>query len=463
MGPREISWMPRLFTVRWPFFARLEAILLFPVALMLAYQIAPVRSLIDTGLVPALSPLHVQLDVPYAQIIWFAAGLATFGPYVFALIVVDRILTVRKGYAAVSLITIAFWATAGLELCGPLADYLPRRPFGETNWLTFEQQVGLAAGGVAVLLHAWPLWIGLRDDGDVAARLVAGGEEYGFERAHRTSRHGQDIYYRQTAVFREWRPQRQLDGLGGEPREHTAIKVLSAVTWIGVVVAVGAAYHNWSSISGKTTPAPPAPMARVQSGVVSVAAPTPPHAPVTQSRTPSAVPDVVAIPPLPSVTQSRAGAVPVVIAIPPLPSVQRPSDYSSNIQGSGGYVGSNEAVAERGGDGSFAFDVIVNGAHVPMLFDTGASVVAIRSEDAGRLGIALAKLNYSAKVKTANGTAEVAPIIIDTLTVGNITQRAVPGFVAKQGVLQSNLLGQSFLTRLAGYNVEKNLLLLKGR
>jgi aspartyl protease family protein len=72
-------------------------------------------------------------------------------------------------------------------------------------------------------------------------------------------------------------------------------------------------------------------------------------------------------------------------------------------------------------------------------------------------------LNYTAKVKTANGTADVAPITIDTLTIGNITQRAVPGFVAKQGTLQVNLLGQAFLSRLSGYNVERNVLLLKGR
>jgi aspartyl protease family protein len=74
----------------------------------------------------------------------------------------------------------------------------------------------------------------------------------------------------------------------------------------------------------------------------------------------------------------------------------------------------------------------------------------------------VSRLNYSAKVKTANGAADVAPITIDTVTVGNITLRAVQGFVAKQGMLQTNLLGQTFLARLAGYNVEKNVLVLRG-
>jgi aspartyl protease family protein len=75
----------------------------------------------------------------------------------------------------------------------------------------------------------------------------------------------------------------------------------------------------------------------------------------------------------------------------------------------------------------------------------------------------MTRLNYSAKIKTANGTADVAPVMIDTMTIGNITLRNVSGFVAKEGMLHENLLGQTFLARLAGFNVERNLLMLKGR
>ncbi len=47
----------------------------------------------------------------------------------------------------------------------------------------------------------------------------------------------------------------------------------------------------------------------------------------------------------------------------------------------------------------------------------------------------VAHLAYSAKVKTANGVADVAPVTIDTMVIGNITQHGVQGFVAKQGML----------------------------
>ena len=56
----------------------------------------------------------------------------------------------------------------------------------------------------------------------------------------------------------------------------------------------------------------------------------------------------------------------------------------------------------------------------------GESVVVLRAEDAERIGINMNRLIYSARVKTANGTADVAPIIIESMLVGNITLRNVP-------------------------------------
>jgi clan AA aspartic protease (TIGR02281 family) len=122
----------------------------------------------------------------------------------------------------------------------------------------------------------------------------------------------------------------------------------------------------------------------------------------------------------------------------------------------------DEAIGTRERDGRFSFDAAVNGAHVQMVFDTGASLVSLRAEDAERLGIDIGELSFSDYVRTANGTAEVAPVTIATLTVGNITRRNVPALVARQGKLEVNLLGQSFLTRIAGYNSDGTSLILRG-
>ncbi len=120
-----------------------------------------------------------------------------------------------------------------------------------------------------------------------------------------------------------------------------------------------------------------------------------------------------------------------------------------------------EAAAVRSGNGHFAFDGITNGVKLRYMFDTGASTVVLRHEDAKRIGLAPEKLEYSVPVSTANGKTVTAPATLDALTIGNITQRRVRALVGKPGALSENLLGMSFLSRLKGYSVEGNRLVLR--
>jgi aspartyl protease family protein len=102
-----------------------------------------------------------------------------------------------------------------------------------------------------------------------------------------------------------------------------------------------------------------------------------------------------------------------------------------------------------------------NGLTLRFLFDTGASSVVLRAEDAARIGFDPKTLDYRVTVQTANGRTVAAPVVIDALSVGGITQRRVRALVARPGVLHENLLGQSFLQRLSGYSVERNRLVLR--
>ena len=122
----------------------------------------------------------------------------------------------------------------------------------------------------------------------------------------------------------------------------------------------------------------------------------------------------------------------------------------------------DEAYARRERNGHFYFDTAVNGVPLQMMFDTGASRISLRAEDAARAGIDVSALSYTLMSRTANGVAEVAPAMIRTLTVGNITRQNVPAIVARPGVLNVNLLGQSFLARVAGYSLDGDQLVLKG-
>ncbi|WP_375465689.1 TIGR02281 family clan AA aspartic protease [uncultured Methylobacterium sp.] len=130
----------------------------------------------------------------------------------------------------------------------------------------------------------------------------------------------------------------------------------------------------------------------------------------------------------------------------------------SAIVGSGGTV-----TITRRADGAFRVDAQVNGRTQSFAFDTGASAVVLTAENAVALGIRPSETEFSARVSTANGTALAAPIYLDALGIGPITERRVPALVARPGALDGNLLGQSFLTRLPGYEVRGDRLILRGR
>ncbi|MBB4039365.1 aspartyl protease family protein [Microvirga flocculans] len=120
-------------------------------------------------------------------------------------------------------------------------------------------------------------------------------------------------------------------------------------------------------------------------------------------------------------------------------------------------------VAARRTDGSFVLQGTVNGHETRFIFDTGASTVVLRAENAAALGFVPEALDYSIPVSTANGAALAAPVIIERLTVGPITERNVPALIARAGVLHANLLGMTFLERLGSYEVRGNRLILRGK
>ena len=115
----------------------------------------------------------------------------------------------------------------------------------------------------------------------------------------------------------------------------------------------------------------------------------------------------------------------------------------------------------RGTGGSFAVTTQVNGARIAMVLDTGASAVVLTQEAARTAGLPLEVLNYSVHVDTANGRARAAPVTLDKVSIGGITERSVPALIT-QGGLRTNLLGMSFLNRLQSWEVRSDRLLLRG-
>ena len=131
----------------------------------------------------------------------------------------------------------------------------------------------------------------------------------------------------------------------------------------------------------------------------------------------------------------------------------------------GAAITTTPGVAEvvRRRDGHYAVDMLVNSAKLTFVFDTGASSVVLRAEDAAKIGIDPAKLSFTQPISTANGVSRAAEILLDRLSVGTISQTRVRALVARPGTLNENLLGMSFLENLAFYGVENNRLVLKSK
>jgi len=115
----------------------------------------------------------------------------------------------------------------------------------------------------------------------------------------------------------------------------------------------------------------------------------------------------------------------------------------------------------RGNRGEFAIIVEINGARISTVYDTGASAVVLTQEAAKAAGLPLDFLNYSIAVETANGRARAAPVTLDRIKVGGITERAVPALIAQPGQLRMSLLGMSFLNRLKSSEVRGDRLVLR--
>ncbi|GJD34623.1 retropepsin-like aspartic protease family protein [Methylobacterium aerolatum] len=127
----------------------------------------------------------------------------------------------------------------------------------------------------------------------------------------------------------------------------------------------------------------------------------------------------------------------------------------SAVSGPGGTV-----TVTRRSDGTFRVEGRIDGRAQDFLFDTGASSVVLTAEGAAALGFRPKPEEFTARVWTANGPTSAAPIQLETLSVGTITERNVNAMVARPGALAGNLLGQTFLDRLGSYEVRGDRLIL---
>lgn len=117
---------------------------------------------------------------------------------------------------------------------------------------------------------------------------------------------------------------------------------------------------------------------------------------------------------------------------------------------------------QAGRNGHFFVDALLDGRTLRMMVDTGASACAFSEEDAARIGIRVGPADFNRVWTTANGTVRVAPIRIAVVQIGSITVRDVEAVVIPRGLLQTSLLGMSFLQRLRDFSVAGSTMTLRG-
>ena len=116
---------------------------------------------------------------------------------------------------------------------------------------------------------------------------------------------------------------------------------------------------------------------------------------------------------------------------------------------------------QRDARGHFQVDGRVNGRSIDFMVDTGASVIALTEKEARRLGIHPVGNDFTAQVRTANGTVKAAPVTLNAVDIGGLVVRNVQALVVPGNALGENLLGLSYLTKLKRFEYANGKLVLE--
>jgi len=145
---------------------------------------------------------------------------------------------------------------------------------------------------------------------------------------------------------------------------------------------------------------------------------------------------------------------------PSSPTSNRPVANSISVPAANtNYGGHFRIPADR--SGHYLAETQINGRTLNFMVDTGASLVILRYEDARALGLIYGSDKFEVSVQTANGVARAHRVKLYTVRLGSISFDDVDALVMEQGVLQTNLLGMSFLKRLSRYEVRGDTLVLE--
>ena len=114
----------------------------------------------------------------------------------------------------------------------------------------------------------------------------------------------------------------------------------------------------------------------------------------------------------------------------------------------------------RAPDGHYYLQMMVNGAPVDFMVDTGASQMVLTMQDAERAGIDPDSLNFFGRAMTANGEVRTAPAQLDSVRLGEFTDSDITAWV-NEGDMEQSLLGMEYLQRWSSIQITGGALVLE--
>jgi aspartyl protease family protein len=114
---------------------------------------------------------------------------------------------------------------------------------------------------------------------------------------------------------------------------------------------------------------------------------------------------------------------------------------------------------DRSSDGHFYADVLINGATIHMMVDTGASGVALSRDDAHAAGVATSIGMNEVVGRGADGDVHGEYVSLDRVELGPKRAEGVGAIILNGG--EQSLLGQSFLRQFASVEIQGDRMLLR--
>ena len=103
-----------------------------------------------------------------------------------------------------------------------------------------------------------------------------------------------------------------------------------------------------------------------------------------------------------------------------------------------------ELIVPRSPDGHYYLTLVINGAPVEFVADTGATNMVLSPDDAAEVGIDIGALNFMHRAETANGSVDIARTRLDSVVLGPFADRDVTAWV-NGAAMQGSRLGMDYL------------------